>query len=78
MSTTSMMEGAAEMSPRIGSGMSTGRILGVLLLVHLVGGLIVPFVFPGYDGVCHRPARASGIFRDAPAVQYQTDVLLLY
>ena len=31
---------------------------------------------PGYDGVCHRPARASGIFRDAPAVQYQTDVLL--
>ena len=31
---------------------------------------------PGYDGVFHRPARASGIFRDAPAVQYQTDVLL--
>lgn len=31
---------------------------------------------PGYDGVCDRPARASGIFRNAPAVRYQTDVLL--
>src|SRR5579864_448426 len=31
---------------------------------------------PGYDGVCHRPARASSIFRNAAAVQYQTDVLL--
>ncbi|MGC1644486.1 MAG: hypothetical protein WA741_01550 [Candidatus Sulfotelmatobacter sp.] len=30
----------------------------------------------GYDGVCHRPARASSIFRNAAAVQYQTDVLL--
>jgi len=30
----------------------------------------------GYDGLCHRPARASSIFRNAAAVQHQTDVLL--
>ena len=72
MSTTWMMEDAAEM--RIGSGMSTGRVLGVLLLVHLVGGLFLPFVLlDRVRGSAGFLARAAG-----SPVQLRAAVLLLF
>jgi uncharacterized protein DUF4386 len=74
MSTTAMTEDAAEMSPRIGSGTSTGRILGVLMLVHLVGGLFVPFV------LLDRVRGSAGFLAGAAGspVQLRAAVLLLF
>lgn len=74
MSTTSMMEGTAETSTRIGSATNIGRIVGGLLLVHFAVGLMVPFI------LLDRVRRPAGLLAGAAGnpVQMRAAVLLLF